>query len=103
MEQPEEQRSKLARNKLPRKTSIVLGLVKTKDVEKDPTLVQRKRCQDTHGERDTSADKWSEGTPLGIETAHNGDRDARQSKQDQETSGEVEKTSVQSDGRQVTN
>ena len=44
---------------------------------------------------DLSTDRWSEGTPPGIETAHGGNRDRRQGKQNQEVSGEVWKIGVQ--------
>ena len=55
----------------------------------------------TRRREDPSADGWSEdgkansGAPPGIETEHHDDRNARQSKQDQEVSGEVQKTGVQ--------
>ena len=55
----------------------------------------------TRRSEDPSADGWSEdgkansGAPPGIETEHHDDRNARQSKQDKEVSGEVQKTGVQ--------
>ena len=65
--------------------------------EKESTVVQSRRCQDTHG-ADLCADKWSEGTPPGIEITDSGDRNARHSKQDQEAPGDVGKIGAQGEG-----
>ena len=46
-----EARSKLGKNHLPQKTTIVLELGKTKDVEEEPTFVQVRKCQGTRKRR----------------------------------------------------
>ena len=74
-----EARSKLERNNLPQKSTIVLELGKTKDVEEEPTLVQDGKYVRAR----------TRGDPPRIKTAQGGNRDTRQGKQSQEVSSEV--------------
>ena len=61
----------------------------------------------TRKEKDPTADRWSgdgkanSQAPPAVETEHYDDRNARQGKQDQEASGEVEKTGVVADCRKA--